>query len=295
MARVISAANSNMLLPTIVLALAQPPFIKPNRLKGFHIHNHDMELDVSRYDIWVSTSAAGSHRHFLNVTGACNRAWAAANGYGYEATVDFHELTVSMCDLHNFDPSNKESVFAGASLATYSAYNRVGSLLDAIAAYARYGSPRLFLYVDADVMIAQRHIIDDMRASNPEALLWAVSGGSQDFNINDGMFLWNLTHPLSPHTARAWRDMAIQTRCDPYPCRGLDQCDLHNALKLANVTKISALVSKIDSSYSFGPKIVHAARNVAQHGALDWNASNGLAIRMKMLEDVKHSLKWCQP
>ena len=128
----------------------------------------------------IVQSGVAPYDMYLNITEPCNRAWAQLHSYRYTAIRSRN--------------IGEELERACGSTASLSAFNKLQALRE------RTQQPGLVLYLDADAMITSKQdVIGGMiHDGGNGAMIWAETGGNKGLHdINNGVLLWNLSHPLS--------------------------------------------------------------------------------------------------
>ncbi len=130
--------------------------------------------------VFYQTAAGEAYEAMLAATAPLHRAYCAAN----------------RCDYATF-----LGVRRGFH-AWQSIYNRIEQLADLVAA----GFDGWFVYLDADAVICQPGF--DLRrylGKRAGCAFIAAPGGSEWWNVNDGIFFLNLGHPRGPELVRRWQ------------------------------------------------------------------------------------------
>lgn len=100
---------------------------------------------------------------------------------------------------------------------------------------------------------------------------------SNTWNINNGVMLWNLHHPLTESTTKAWDQACRKGLPDNRPFRG-DQFYLHQVLKKKNRTAaVSSVVNEF--YYKDGTVVKHFQRSKMY----SWN-DTGLDAREERIQ-----------
>ena len=244
--------------------------------------SHTSHKPPGRVLVAQGSTKTGSYRTLLNITGNCNEKWAHMHGHQYRAITGIY-LDDELESICRTQPN-----FQAAS-----AFNGLGMLFDA----ARANHVDFFLYLDADAIVTTpKDVVGLMRSSNPDALLWAEKGWYEHvfWDINNGVFLWNLRHPLSPMLMNDWHARAVQTRCGKNLARAIDsQGSLQRAIRALS-TENRRAVHKVHGFNMNGTYVKHIHRGtVGQHQWHHLANNTRMDHRADLLRRIRGGLAWC--
>ena len=216
----------------------------------------------------IVQSGVAPYDKYMNLTAPCNRAWAEEHGYPFTAIT---ERRIGALDK------------ACGNDLSLAAFNKLEMLVRK--SDARHHG--LVLYMDADAVVTSpRDVIADMIAEGgSDALVWAQAGGSRPlqkhpWDINNGVFLWNLSHPQSDSTIREWHRAAISRQC--FRTEGIrDQRLMHEALRTRDYA-----VRKITTG------VTHFVRSATGGTHNNWN-DEATDRRYDAIFKRVERLRWC--
>lgn len=196
-------------------------------------------------------------------------------------------------------------------------FNKLSLVLERVAIYHRQrNSPRrrmfgllpevrYLLYLDADAIVTAagpmvERMVSEAVGGDAVPVLRTDTGGDSWYNINIGVFLWDMASPMSEHLARYWLYESVASIQNPGWPHVDDQQALHWALrKLRDAENLDPqqLVVKLPyGRYNYGHPEPHKAiaHIIRQRGNLwDTRPTADSQRRVAQLKTVAADLSWC--
>jgi len=208
--------------------------------------------------IVVQTAGAGSYHELLKESRVANEKYAAIRGYDYLSVL---------------------GVVSG-SLEYQSTYNKP-FILEMVLKMARYD---VMLYMDADAAI-ERPSWQAHEILQQKFLLAAHSGGDGAWNINIGIVVYNLTHPLMPMLSELWMRHAGQDAVRALSWAGSidDQDALHSIVR-----QFLSPAQQVELIEKRGTMPV---KHILRPNPTDWTGATASARTVAMKNHVK-GIRW---
>lgn len=194
----------------------------------------------------AQTVANGPYLPLLETSRPANKAYAMAAGYDYMSLVGV----------------------AYGRAGQLSTFNKV-FILDML---VRQGEYDVVFYLDADALVVNPAFrVEDVAPG--WAMLTACQGGtSATWNMNIGVFIWNLRHPRTPSFVAAWRDASVRAI---WWNRKDDQNIIHRLLREMPEDERAGMVDlKTGPEYDLfnysGPNVYHFMRESSR----DWTGNS---------------------
>ena len=224
--------------------------------------------------IEIIQSGVSPYDKYMNLTYPCNFIWAKS-----------HTFSFTKLDKRNIGTLEECGV-----LPSLSAFNKLQALMDRV----RSNQKGLVLYLDADALVtSSENVVQSMlRQSGSGALIWASNGRVQSHkhDINNGVFLWNLSHPLSTPSIKRWYRLSKLHKCNVG--KGIrDQALMHIMLQELIRSGHESAIRKV-TGFDNGPFVMHFMRN--KYGShSNWMDNNHIR-RKEAIESRISGLPWCR-
>lgn len=213
-------------------------------------------------------SAFGTYAKLLEMTAPVNKAYAKQ--WGHDIVI-LQGTTMILPWDENCTPTEERSRF-----------NKIDLLLTAL----RHEEYDLLLLLDADTLV-YNFSYDISAMIDDDTMLVAQRTKLEDppatLNINNGVTLWNLRHPITTVVAKDWDRRCRKGIPDNRPFRG-DQFYLRESLKREE--RIEAVAAVWDEFYYRDGTVV---KHFQRSNSRSWNET-GLDLREERIENATEAL-----